>query len=259
MHQQRPHPHQQPPNFPGYPPVPPPMAPPAKKSSTRLVLGLVIGLVALLGLGGGAVWYFVSESTADLKTYNDYKPTVGPASPGGNFAYTYPNGFDGCSILDLKAVNEIFPNEGKTEGSAAGSTANAGTGEIGCSQGVTIDASTTNSDFNGGYSLKFTIHEDVDAAKASYQRAADSPAFAYQAVEHPDTGDESQMTYMTSKTYSKWDVIEVYLSVRNGNLTVYGTFRIQYHREQYTQPKPGLLGNLLVDGANQGMTSLATA
>jgi hypothetical protein len=237
------------------------MAPPAKKSRTGLVLGLVIGLVALLGLGGGAVWYFVlgPAQTSDLKTYPDYKPTVAPASPGGTFAYTFPKGFDGCGILDLSAVNETFPNEGKAEGSATGDTANDGTGEINCAQGVTIDASTTSSDFNGGYSLKFDIHKDAEAAKASYQRAAASPAFAYKAMNHPDTGDESQMTYIASKTYSKWDFVEVYISVRNGNLTVYGTFRIQYHRELYAQPNPGLLGNLLVDGANQGMTSLAGA
>lgn len=235
------------------------MAPPPKKSGNRLVLVLVIGLVALLGLGGGAVWYFGSGSTSEMKTYSDYKPTVAPAAPGGTFAYNRPKGFDGCSILDLTAVNKIFPNEGKTEGSAYESGApKSGAGEIGCSQGVTIDASTTNSDFNGGYSLKFTIHKDVDAAKASYQRAAASPAFARQALEHPDTSDESQMTYLASKTYMRWDYVEVHLSIRNGNLTVYGSFRVQYHRELYTQPKPELLGNLLVDGANQGMTALAT-
>lgn len=239
-----------PPPAPGF--GPPPMPP--KKSRTGVVLGLVLGVVLLVGLAGGAVWFFLGGGPGTGKTeafIAEYSPTVDAVASGTTFDVDHPDSYDICGDLELAALTKMLPFERGPEGGT--STNGSGTGYFSCRGQMRGEIEIDDNNPTGSVNAVFEVMNDSAAAEDVLPKLWDSKLNRYtKPIGDVDLaiGDAAEAKYRSEN-----NVLSVGIAFRNGNLLGYVELGMNYGR-YYQPPDKQMMVNLMVDIANSGMAAL---
>ncbi|GAA4924698.1 hypothetical protein LX16_0045 [Stackebrandtia albiflava] len=229
------------------------MPSPPKKTNTALILVLVAGLLGVMCLGGAGVWFFGfggSDMLAGGEPYEfpaEYDPELPPAPTGVEYVFDFPAGYDLCATLDLSGVNAVLPFEGLKEPGM--DDRGGGRGWVSCNAQMRSTVEYRDTRPTGIFYVDFGVL-DPENVQGEYDRIWESyPGYAH--LTDLDIGDQAEVHTKTEN-----NVLSVILAFRNGNVSGMAEIGVNYG-EEHDAPAPEMLGNVLIDVVNDGLTKLA--